>query len=740
MSVLRVWPVLLVAAVLAACSGDDPAAVPEAQPQAVQAVQVSEAAAEEDSQEQTAGSVRAEVVEPAAESAEQSSGEEEVEGSPRDEAAQDLEPSSTEGAAGSAVAEPIEQASGEEMVEDSSQEEDAHEAESGGLEGAGNSAVAEREVEEEPAEDLTDVAGVVVADADVRVRPGLAWPMVDRLAAGEPVVVLHGGGGWYRISYGDGLAGWIRSTVVDLAEVDEWSVLRQAAPAILAEWRGVEYGVMGQSADGAEVRLLAVDDEWSEILGAPKDEVSLLADDVTLEDLPILIGDETVVFPGDDFRVGQGRILPQANEWMWLPWGWLLAHNDEYIWQWRPETDELEFVLRPPGLAKFSPDGRHLAVLTCPGGEREECWEVGDMVIVALDGSPPVALRKALHEAGQLDTLQRFIVSRPEHLQWTGNGEALVIGLVVRPWEYWWNPSVAFAVDGSISLLSVLPSDVLQDRECGTVPLRIARGTIYWSAEYDAVQMLLTCADDRDADGWANFRAIYTVRGQFQRVERIADDPIASREDEILQEIGADSRPGQRKIVHWSPSYRFAFVASPDGRGHWMYDEQTGRLREIDLGLGDRFGEQEDEFTPASALRWDVYWLEDKAAAVIGSFFADWIEVATLVDLSSAEATTLDFGESGIWPCLPVGSWRGDGSLFHFARKEGWNSTGVMPFYPFLIEHMFFDADGRFLDVLTTRSLRDRYAAPSHRAEWSPNDDWLAIGGQQQSSQCVFGE
>ncbi len=103
-----------------------------------------------------------------------------------------------------------------------------------------------------------------------------------------------------------------------------------------------------------------MDGELDEIVSAPIDEVTLLASDISVQDLPILIGDETVVFPGDDFSVGQGKILPKANEWMWLPWGWLLAHNDTHIWQWRPLARTSLSSRRPPGPAPgFSPDGRY---------------------------------------------------------------------------------------------------------------------------------------------------------------------------------------------------------------------------------------------------------------------------------------------------------------------------------------------------------------------------------------------
>ena len=163
------------------------------------------------------------------------------------------------------------------------------------------------EVQEEPETPptgLTDVRATVIEDADVRVRPGLPWPVLDQLSAGEEVVVLNAASGWLRISYGDDREGWIRTPALDLGEIENRGILYESAPAIIAEWQGEQYGVMGQSADGATVRLLPLDDELAQIVSAPIDEATLLADDITVHDLPILIGDESVVFPGDDFRRG----------------------------------------------------------------------------------------------------------------------------------------------------------------------------------------------------------------------------------------------------------------------------------------------------------------------------------------------------------------------------------------------------------------------------------------------------
>lgn len=133
------------------------------------------------------------------------------------------------------------------------------------------------------------------------------------------MIVPHHAGGCYRISNPARREARISSDKVDPGEIERWQVQHQPAPPLIAEWRDGRYRVMGQSADGEEVRLPITEEEQPEIVGAAIDDVSLVEADVTLETLPILIGDESIIFPGVDFRGGQGKILPKANEWMWLP-------------------------------------------------------------------------------------------------------------------------------------------------------------------------------------------------------------------------------------------------------------------------------------------------------------------------------------------------------------------------------------------------------------------------------------
>ena len=685
-----VWLAAFVAAlVIAACSRNESAPVSEPQPQ------VSESAPQKDAHRQ-----------PATQTA------------PRTE---DAEP----------TAAPGEEEASEEGREDSPQQH-AQESESRPTEAASQSSTPENE-EEEPAKDLTDVSGVVLADADVRVRPGLAWPMVDRVSAGEPVLVLHAGGGWYRTTYGDGLAGWIRSTAVDLGEIDEWSVLRQAAPPILAVWRGVEYSVMGQSADGAEVRLMAVDDELSEILGAPMDEVTLLADDVTLEDLPILIGDETVVFPGDDFRAGQGRILPKANEWMWLPWGWLLAHNDEYIWQWRPETDELEFIRRPLGLAKFSPDGGYLAIDHLCSPADGECKGGHFAIILPLDGSESVS---ALAQAHKYGLAAESVWNSGWFLapDWAPNSQAVEFSVHVPVGEYVVPASIVFHVDGRVAVFDMFGSRVLGDRDCYVErPYPGGYGNPWEIRADNAMTARGGCTDE---DGESRLGAlVFSLDGEFLGVDDsnwwrgwdYGADLIRSTTDgDVLSE---------ELYTLWSPTEQHAIVIDLVAANAWIYHAAQHELEMVEAeandiaqtGLSTVLERHQGDVSNLNAY---TAWHQAQVGVVIKRGWL--VDAVMLVNTRSGVGKQVDIGGRAWVRSANSHGWNPDGTAYHFASSSfdladglairEWNSSHLV----------VVDRDGEHLGLVNIANTCQFSASEwelRHSAEWSPDGAWFAIGG-----------
>ncbi len=588
------------------------------------------------------------------------------------------------------------------------------------------------EVRESAPSDLTEVPAVVVADAEMRVRPGLAWGVNRQLAAGDEVLVLSRISGWMHIRV-DICEGWVRSDVLDLGEVDESDTFEQAAAPIIAEWQGVEYGVMGQSADAAEVRLLSESDE---IVSAPKDEVTLLANDITVDDLPVLIGEETVVFPGDDFRAGQGKILPQADEWMWLPWGWLLAHNEEYIWQWRPEKDELEFIRRPPGRAGFSPGGESLAILTC-GGE-ESCFPYLDVTILPLDGTPSVRLMEHAEVNPSLGALKAIDMLRCDDgwcddFFWTSDGRGLLIPLV---------PDIATAafaagllhVDRELAILNLAPRDSRLPGHC--VPQRVPYGYGWRLSSDDLVAFLVRCEIDGDepnlhlASYYANGQSI-TVGPALEFAEQ------ASTEELPLSAMFGELSDDAFEIRGGTQGH--SIVVAPESHQLFLHDKARREHRpvaDVSKGIPEWFWRV--LVRGPSLGQWDLYWT-DHHVVVVARTHVTWVVAGLLVDLATADSLPLEIGSIRTWPCFPNGGWNPDGTIFQIEfqdftsyeqLEDHWNDGTATPGGK-IAQRQIVNSDGETLAVM--RALAHlKFTVPTHIAGWSADGGWLAIGGHQE--------
>ena len=516
--------------------------------------------------------------------------------------------------------------------------------------------------------------------------------------------------------------------------------LSEPAPAIVAEWQGEQYGVMGQSADGAEIRLLPMEDELAEMVSAPIDEVTLLADDITVHDLPILIGDETVVFPGDDFRAGQGKILPEANEWMWLPWGWLLAHNDTHIWQWRPETDELQFTPRPPGPAKFSPDGQYLAVLQCVATE-SGCLEIGDLIILPLDGSAILSFLdapKPLDRQEAAELLPFFVFD----MRWASNGKAVFVS--IGPFGLRRSPvtGVLMNVGGQVALLTWIPETVWPERDCEVVTVGGRTERIWWMRLDNTVAVRASCHDDDDGHQW--IEEVFSLDGKFVRLEASnlgTDDDEAADGSDQPQEVGA-----LREEIRTdrSRSRELAIVANFETKSLWLVDSTEERLLPISDALGGirAVAWQDDRVV------WDTYWHGQERVAIVPRWDYYGGRGALLVDLSSRIGVPFDYGDISRWPCLATGVWNPEGDLFQIGFYETVFSEvtaesrwidGVTAHRNMVHQRVITYADGSL--TASFRTIGDVVdSAPAHRAAWSPKGSWFSIGGHVERGGCHLGE
>ena len=578
-------------------------------------------------------------------------------------------------------------------------------------------------------------AAVVATDADMRVRPGLPWRAIRRLAAGDEVEVLSRTGGWLRIRIDD-CEGWIRSPALDLGDVDENNILEEAPPPIIAEWQGVEYGVMGQSADAAEVRLLG---DSEEIVSAPKSEVTLLTSDITVEDLPVLIGDETVVFPGDDFRAGQGKILPRADEWMWLPWGWLLAHNDEYIWQWRPETDELEFIRRPEGFAKLSPDGRFLAIAECVlGVHGAQCPFNSDVLIMPLDGAPVVRVREALQDVSAgihfsvTDGTMHSFADEP--LQWSSDSSALLVRLELNGW---FMGAASITPTGAVSLFGYWSPDAGVGENCG----------------FDDFDWHLFSDNTVSASGWCTDESTgashtvwhrFSTAGEFLRTTRLNwSGESWSQTQSRIRLADTDGDLSERFSHHFSPDQSLALVVSQDAEADepltlWLYRHLEGALIPIKIDRHETM-----EGAPGwPGFRSVTFWHGNKRVVVqqVGSI--GWNLGAVIVDTDEARSDEIEAVEFRRSHYVYLdGAWDPAGKLFRtFTPQE--DSAGN-PEGAFGIDGLHSTDGGSHLlliseiggaleAVILTEGDRDAFAGPKHRADWSEQGEWFVLGGEHR--------
>lgn len=673
---------LLVAASVFACSSELP--TPAEAPEAPQATQQARVSSEQQQESQGASEPRL----PSASRAQDQRSERET-----------TEPQDSE-----------QQASPEPESRDSNQAESA----SAATEANGVEAEPETDSEEPPTE-LTVIPATVVADAEVRVRPGLPWPVIDRLSAGEEVVVLNVAWGWCRISYGEDLEGWIRTSALDLGEVETHRILDQPAPTIVAEWQGEEYGVMGQSADGAEVRLLDASDELGEIFGAPIDEVRLLADDITVHDLPILIRDETVVFPGDDFGVGQGKILPSADEWMWLPSGWLMAHNETHIWQWHPQADVLRSFYRPPGLAKLSPTGRHVAIYSPHGSVT---------LVYSFDG-----LQRAAVAPGRRPMRSHQVSD------WSPDGRRLLVERRRERGIEIYHEWVTLSITGTASPLPRV-EDAVGDWfwwPMGPLAIWVESGIRFYSTEGIVIgEIALPTGLIRELFISDSGKSALVRSGGGYTLWQAID--VESGDLSVLPFEGLHpSHSG----AWWSPDEQLAVIAKLfGGIRSYVYQRTIESVR--DLGeepLGER---------GISRL-----WWSPDSAQFLGLMSGPGDGPLVLVDVHSAALLEIELGAGvTIQPCDPQAVWSPDSRRFAVPiQRLGVDGLAIRLATDFnlarpseLVENQFriYDRAGLFLrELRTVGGTPGSRGVSSARLEWSPDGEWIAVGAMQPHPECL---
>ena len=447
-------------------------------------------------------------------------------------------------------------------------------------------------VPEAPALESGQVAAVISRETDVYLRPALGWPVVDQLEVGEAVVAQNGVLPWVRIQYREGRLGWVHQHVLEFSDDYMFPLLEirdQAAPTLFANWHGRRFDVLGRSADGRYAVLTGPALEQDDLTLARIDEVVLLDVGFSARQLPLVIGSETVAFPADRVTAGHGRTLPQANQWMWLPWGWLLAHNDDHIWLWRPETDTVEFTPRAPGPAMLSPDGQFIAIFRCneaPIG----CLRAQDVTILPLDGSTSLSVAGMLRRTGRelefAAVTSWFDRSADQSfplmpLQWTADSQAVLVSVDLG---YHLPHAMLATVDGAVTLFDPRSLNRLPNQDCAFLDDRSRRRPtehtkVHWHPRHDGtVGLSGWCRGDGDVI------AVFDVNGELQHVEPADYFGWTVRGTERLRSAEGAEQFGDSVDAHWSPSGRFAVVDSDSTTTLWLYDSIVHRLSPVELG------------------------------------------------------------------------------------------------------------------------------------------------------------
>ena len=423
---------------------------------------------------------------------------------------------------------------------------------------------------------------------------------------------------------------------------------------------------------------------------------------------------------------------------MWLPWGWLLAHNDEFIWQWRPETDQLEFIRRPTGPAKLSPTGQHLAILSAPDERYGNIFS--EIIVMPLNGDPAISLRQQMRRAIETGTIDPTYATFPliagsaRGLKWSAKGETIAVRMYPGTWETYIYPALLMDTSGSVMILQGLPDGIPHGRDCylGSLGGNTSLLDWWWLREDSTFAIYGLCANDSD-DEREEVDIVFGLDGVFLRVEPFSWSEDDSAGVALVRTAHGGDQLADRVLIEWSPTRRYALVIDRDESWIGSYDQGEHRLREFrfDLSQLQSSAGRESEFEHAlrsfgSDLHWDIYWYDDRTTAAIAQR-NETIVGGFVLDLVEGIAFALELGPPEYWPCQWTGSWRPDEPYFQL-------TVGRRGFHL-----LTFGPDGQITGVVRITGDPDWAAAPSHRAAWSPNGEWFAIGGDPQPSWCVYG-
>ena len=609
---------------------------------------------------------------------------------------------------------------------------------------------------------------VARAPTVVRLRPALDWPALAEVNAGNALVanaITPGRDPWLRVEWGAGETsrrGWMRladlaappaglsrlpieSAEPILADGPYWGVDIHAWPNGPSTGYGLLNGpwpVAGRSVDGEWVAVQARG--LTPLVVWLRSELLELSDpNLRAADLPVFVGRETVLLPlGKPAEQTEraARTLRPARGWVWSPEGVVRAWGDGEVWTYDPDARDLELeeAVAANGLA--SPDGRWLAITDCLDGERscrnafglQYFTPTADLVLVSLSGAEPVVF---------FDVFGRIGTQREGEImhgwgwpgRWSPDSQMLLVPSFHRgegePNASWSGANwTALTVDGgehrvSISWLEPLPNK--HGYICNPYG---------WSAGANRTLIFTGLCDGK--------AHVFSLDGALLRSEEPNSLEGIVGGESLGESLGEDVQ------VDWSPDRSMAALVSERGDAVWLYRASDQSLSRLD---GE---EPRSDNLPWESATWGSHWSPDSRMLLLserygGSCGLYFYEAFLLVDASSGATREVVSGDAVDRVCGTTVEWSADGEWWWievFTGKGTWlnedaqvyGRDGLSAPHGYSRQLRIYDRNGSLAHVFRAE-LGQWEAGSTHRAGWSPDGSWLAIGARDASVSCRCG-
>ena len=629
------------------------------------------------------------------------------------------------------------------------------------------------------AEAAPRVRVVAAVDAVLRLRPGLDWPVIAAVARGEELMasgITPSLDPWLRVTQPSGPGGWIRAADLDEPDASAQQLVLRSAPALLAgpasecaslhAWPGGTVtnhlcasdrprAVAGRSSDSRWVALSFP--RWPpKVAWAPADQLDLSASDIAVSDLPVFVGHGTTLVSAGASTAGQVAVLPTAADWAWTPDNQVVGVGQHAIWRYTPLLQKLETYPRPAGRAKLAPDGEHAAVASCSNAWTE-CGKASsvpfDIVIVPTDGGSWKRVRDAYdllvggkfgtpYAVGEWSPDGRALLTwlAPEDLDSGWPGFAVEYSVIdvggeqypmprfgLQPWQYW-----VWLEDGTLLMRAWL-----QDAQRYVATLYAATSDGVPLRELELPDELSRHRWFRTDNGhpWATLKAaVWLNEGDWRLfdLETGATAPL-----QIAESVATFAEPaaGRRFVYHTGADEDYALL---------LFDGTTGAAARLSVpenvgGVGGEF-----HFAPSGqrlALR--AGSRDDVRVYVVEFASGEWVETDLRIETNEWNP---EFGDGYV--CGGRTNWSPDGERFTVELREYYEQRGEeryrrdglagFAFGDVGSQIQIYDRAGNF--VRSFRTLGGGSLNSVMEAKWSPDGQWLAVGGRTPSPlECSLG-